>query len=103
MFGDLMGNVQQKQEDLRQELAGTVVEEWSADRRIHIKANANREIIDIVIDPSLLAPDQGEELQDLLVVTLNNVLQRAAQAERTAAQQMITNLLPGGMGGFFGR
>ena len=96
-----MGNVQQQQEDLRRELAGTLVEEWSADRKIHIKANANREIIDIGIDPSLLAPDAVEELQDLLVITLNKALQQASQAEKTAAQRMITNLLPGGMGGLF--
>jgi DNA-binding YbaB/EbfC family protein len=103
MFGDLFGNVQQQQEEMRRKLAGIIVEEVSGDGAITIKANANREIIDIAINKEKLDWDDTEQLQDLLLAAINRVLEKAQVKEQAEANKMIQDLLPPGMGGMFGQ
>ena len=98
MFGDLMGNMQEKQKAMQDQLATVEITE-SMDG-LTITANGAREIINIDIDPSLLS--DKEQLEDLLVVTMNKVLERVAATEAEMSQKMISDLLPPGMEGLFG-
>ncbi|MCB0521777.1 MAG: YbaB/EbfC family nucleoid-associated protein [Lewinellaceae bacterium] len=102
MFGDLFGNVQQQQEEMRRKLAGITVEAESGDGAIKIKANANREILDIAIDKEKLDWEDAEQLQDLLVTAINRVLEKAQVKEQAEANKMIQDLMPPGMGGLAG-
>lgn len=99
MFGDLMGNMQEKQDELKSKLSSIPVAEKL--EGILIEGNAAREITNISIDDSYCTPERKEELEDLLSVAVNNFVQKVAEEEAKASQSMINDLLPG-MGGLFG-
>lgn len=87
---------------MRRKLAGITVEAESGDGAIKIKANANREILDIAIDKEKLDWEDAEQLQDLLVTAINRVLEKAQVKEQAEANKMIQDLMPPGMGGLAG-
>jgi DNA-binding protein YbaB len=98
MLGDLMGNMQEKQEEMKKKLSTISVIEDS--NGIRIEATADREIKNIAIDPDILA--DKEQLEDLLVVTFNKIQDKIAAAEAAESQKLISDMLPPGMGGLFG-
>ncbi len=88
---------------MRRKLAEITVEAEVGDGAIVIKANANREILDISINKEKLDWDDTEQLQDLLLTAINRVLEKATIKEQAEANKMIQDLLPPGMGGMFGQ
>ncbi len=102
MFGDLFGNVQQQQEEMKKKLATISVVGEAGDGAVKVTANANREILDINIDKSKLDWDDVEQVQDLVLAAVNNALEMAATKEQAEAQKMISQMMPPGMGGLFG-
>jgi nucleoid-associated protein EbfC len=95
--------MQQQQEAMKLKLAEIIVESESGDGAITVKANANREILDIAIDKSKLDWEDTEQVQDLLVTAINRVLEKAQVKEQAEAQKMISDLMPPGLGGLFGQ
>ena len=93
-----MGNFQEKQAAMKERLASITIEEKI--EGLTITANAAREILNINIEPSLL--EDKEQLEDLLVVTLNKVMDSVAEKEAEMSQNMVNDLLPPGMAGLFG-
>jgi DNA-binding protein YbaB len=98
MLGDLMGNMEEKQAEMKKKLSAIALVEES--NGIRIEATAAREIKNIVIDPEIM--EDKEQLEDILIVSFNKVLERIAVAESAESQKMISDLLPPGMGGLFG-
>ncbi len=98
MFGDLLGNLESQQKELKQQLASLTVEGAAGDGAIKVVANANREIVNISIDPAVINVDDTEELEDLLLVALNRTLQLAAEMEAEETQKLLQNMLPPGFG-----
>jgi DNA-binding YbaB/EbfC family protein len=94
MFGNLFGGMEEKQEAMRQTLALATVT-GKADG-ITVTANGNREIMNIQIDPAILA--DKEQLEDLLVVAINRALKAALELEGEAAQKLLQESL-GSLGG----
>ena len=93
-----MGNMQEKQKAMQDQLSQIQVEEKT--EGLTITANAAREILNIDIDPELL--NDKEQLEDLLVVSFNRLLEKIAAKEGEMSQKMISDLLPPGMEGLFG-
>lgn len=93
-----MGNFQEKQAAMKENLASITIEEKT--EGLKITANAARVITNINIEQSLL--EDKEQLEDLLVVTLNKVMDSIAIKEAEMSQSMINDMLPPGMGGLFG-
>jgi len=58
--------------------------------------------LNISIDRSKLSSDDMEELEDLLLISINRVLEKAGAKEAEEAQKMINDMLPPGMGNLFG-
>lgn len=102
MFGDLFGNVEQQQAEMRKKLAEVIVTADAGSGAVTVRANANREILDVKIDKSKLDWDDLEEVQDLLVAAVNNALEKAMVEEQAETQKLISQMLPPGMGGLFG-
>ena len=92
MFGDM----EEKQKLLKAKLAETIVEAEAGDGALVVKANANRELINIRIDPSIIDPQDPEQLEDLLLVAVNRVMQMAAEKEAAEGQKLIQDMLPPG-------
>ena len=95
MFGDM----EEKQKMLKVKLAEIMVDAESGDGAIKVRANANRELVNISIDPSIIDPEDSEQLEDLLLVAINRVIQLAGEKEAEEAQKLIQDMLPPGLGG----
>ncbi|MDH3246421.1 MAG: YbaB/EbfC family nucleoid-associated protein [Saprospiraceae bacterium] len=102
MLDGLLGNMNEKQAEMKKRLAEEIVEASVEDGAIIVKANANREIIDVSIDTAKIDPSDLEKLQDLLVIATNEVLNIAAEREAAEAQKMISDMMPPGLGGLLG-
>ena len=103
MFGDLFGNVQQQQEEMRKKLTEITVTADAGNGAVKVTANANQEILDISIDKSKLDWDDVEQVQDLVLTAVNNALEKATIKEQAEAQKMLQQMMPPGMGGLFGQ
>ena len=97
MFGDMFSQMQQQQEELQNKLAATRHEATSGG--VTVTVSGTREVINVSIDSSLTgAEGDAEELEDLLVVAVNQALQKAQAKEQEEAQRLMSNMLPGGLG-----
>ncbi len=102
MFGDLMGNMEAKKAEMQEKLASIEISESIGDGAVTVKANANREFLNISIDKSKLSSDDMEELEDLLLTVLNRTLAKAGAKEAEESQKMVNDLMPPGLGNLFG-
>jgi len=94
-----MGDMQEKQKAMKEKLATITVEAEAGNGAVKIKANANKEILNISINKEALQTDDMEELEDLLLIAVNEVLAKAMEKEQSETQDMIKDMLPPGMGG----
>lgn len=102
MFGNLLGNLQQQQEELRKKLSLIEVEAELSDGAVVVKANGNKEILDIKIDPQKLDWNDQDQVLDLIIAAVNRAIELAANQEKEMVQDMMKNLLPPGLGNLFG-
>ncbi len=102
MLENLFGNMKEKQAEMKKRLALEVVEAEVDGGSIMVKANANREIVDIAIDAEKVDVQDLEQLQDLLVIAVNQALEIATEREAAEAEKMINDLMPPGLGGLLG-
>ncbi len=100
MFGDLMGNMEEKQKAMKEKLEAIQIAESL--EGINISGNGNREILNISIGEEYFNPERKEELEDLLLVAFNNLLTKISEEEAKESQNMISQILPPGMEGLFG-
>lgn len=83
MLGDLMGmmgklkDAQEKVRATKKRLDSVSMKESSPDGLLEVVVTANREVKEILIDPSLLK--DREQLSDYLVITLNKALSKAGE------------------------
>lgn len=98
MLGDMMKNMEEQQQAMQAKLQEipVVIEK----NGIKIEANAARQVSNISIDSSLLK-DQ-EQLEDLMIVAINEMQIAIAAKESEASQEMMNNMLPGGLAGLGG-
>lgn len=99
MFGDLMGNMQEKQEALKKQLESIPVSHTL--EGISIQGTAAKTITDVTVSEDYLAPEKKDELEDMLTLAMNEYIAKVTEEEAKASQQLINDLLPG-MGGMFG-
>lgn len=100
MFGDLMGNMQEKQAELQKKLKETIIN-YSKDG-YEIELNALKEVRNLNFPSELLNEDRKEELVDMMVVHLNNAMSLADEKANSESSSLINDMLPGGLGGLFG-
>ncbi len=91
---DMFRDMEQKQQELQEKLAKIVIEHQSDDTTVTVRVDGNKEIRDVIISPALLAEDQAEKLQDLLVVTLNEAIRKAEARAMQELQSQFGDLLP---------
>ncbi len=105
MFGDMLGNMEEQQEALKKQLNEIILQAEAGEGAVKVSANANGQITNVFIDSSLLAANDAEQLEDLVMVAANRALEKAAARQAEETQKMIQNMLPPGMGdlgGMFG-
>jgi DNA-binding YbaB/EbfC family protein len=99
MFGDLLGNMEEKQKAMKEKLNTIILTEETGDGAIKVSANANREITNISINKEGIDLEDMEQLEDLLMVAMNRVLEKAAEQEAIESQKMMKDMMPPGLGG----
>jgi nucleoid-associated protein EbfC len=96
MFGNLFGDLEQKQADLATKTAAIVVK--SSVGGIEVTANGNKEIVNIsIIDPSVL--EDKEQLEDVLMAAVNRALAEAGEKAAEMMEASMEDMLPPGFGG----
>ncbi|HMN90916.1 MAG TPA: YbaB/EbfC family nucleoid-associated protein [Saprospiraceae bacterium] len=101
MFGDLFGNMEAQQKELRAKLANIEVEAQAGDGAVKVIANANWEIKNIVLNQDMLDMNDIESLEDLLIVAINRALEQAAIREEEETRQSLQQMLPPGLSDMF--
>ena len=102
MFGNLLGNLQQQQEEMKRKLAEFKVQAEAGDGAVKVTASANRQILDISFDKSKFDWEDTEQLQDFLLTAINRALALAEEKEKEEAQKLVKDILPSGLGGLSG-
>jgi len=80
MMGKLK-ETQAKVEETKKRLDTVLVDEQSTDGTLKVTMTANRKIKTIEIDDSLL--NDKEQLEDFLIITLNNAIDKATKIQET--------------------
>ncbi|MCP9200677.1 YbaB/EbfC family nucleoid-associated protein [Gramella sp. GC03-9] len=87
MFGDMMGmmnklkEAQANVEATKKRMDTVMVEEKSTDGLLKVTVTANRQLKNISIDDELM--NDKEQLEDYLILTLNNAIQKAGEIHET--------------------
>ncbi len=97
MIGDLFSKLQearQKIEEAKRKLNDLIVEVEDKNGAIKIKANANKVITTIEISEEFLKSISKEELEKLLLTTINKALDEAAQKGELEMKEITKSMLP---------
>lgn len=103
MFDQMFGDMQKKQEEMKKTLSNITVKKDIEDGAIEVEVNANKEVLNVSINPEKIDLNNKEQLEDLLVVVLNEALEEAEIEQAKASQSLLSDLLPGGMENLFGQ
>ncbi len=103
MFGDLLGDMEARQKELQEKLSKINVSESINDEAVIVTASALGEIIDININKDKIDFSDMDELQDLMIETVNRVLAAAKEIEAAETQKLMNDMMPPGLGNLFGQ
>ena len=106
MFGDLLGNMQQQQENLQEKLSKIELSASAGDGAVKVTVTATQEVVDIAIDKSKIDLEDMEQLEDFLIIALNNALIMATDTQTLETNNMVKDIMPpglGGLGSLFGK
>jgi nucleoid-associated protein EbfC len=97
MFGNLLGDFEKKQQEMLDKASEIVV--TSKTEGVTVTVNGKKEIMNISVDPSVLT--DKEQLEDLLVVSINKALDEAGEKAALQANELMQQMLPPGLGDLF--
>jgi len=94
----VFGNFEEQQKEMEKKLKAISIQHDSSDNEISVSINAGLEIENISVDLSRLDLTSPDQLEDLLLVTINEAIRRAQEAQAAESQKMLANMMPGGLG-----
>ena len=100
-FGNLVKEAQKLQaqlEALKEEVAKRKVEASAGGGMVVVEANGAQEVLSIKIDRDVIAPDDPQMLEDLVLAAVNEALRKAREM---VAGEM--SKIAGGLGGGLGK
>lgn len=90
--------IQQKMADMQQEMEGLEITGRSGGGMCQVTLNGKGEAKKVLIDPSLVKPEDAEVLEDLIVAAMNDAKSKVDEAMRAKMQDLTGGLpLPPGM------
>lgn len=96
-FSDMMGKIKEMQERLKEtraQLDTIIVESEAGGGMVRVKANANRKVLKISIDPDIIDKDDPEIMEDLIAAAVNKALEQAEEKGKEELQQATQGMLP---------
>lgn len=94
----MFGNFEEQQKEMETKLKAITIQKSSADGEINITMNAGLEVENISIDLSKLDLSSSDQMEDLILVTMNDAIHQAQIAQAMESQKMLANMMPGGLG-----
>jgi DNA-binding YbaB/EbfC family protein len=98
-MGNMMKQAQQLQSKmmkLQEELAEKTVESSSGGGMVKVTANGRQQILSIQIEKEVVAPDDVEMLQDLILAAVNDALAKAQEMVSSEMSKLTGGLnIPG--------
>ncbi|MDZ7772817.1 MAG: YbaB/EbfC family nucleoid-associated protein [Balneolaceae bacterium] len=95
MFGKF-SELQEKVEQAKQQLAELEVEAEAGGGMVKVRANGQRKILSVTLDPDVIDPDDAEMMEDLVVAGVNKALEKAEEAAQEKMQNTYKDMMPGG-------
>ncbi len=102
MFGNLLGEFEKKQEELRERLDAIQVTAEVQGGAVRVTATAAGVLRDLVIDPEKVDVQDVEALQDLVLEAVNRALDEARSVQAETSRALIKEILPPGFDKLFG-
>ena len=97
----MLREAQRMQEELakaQEEAATEIVEASAGGGMVRVKANGAGEVVEIMIDPRAIDPNDPELLADMILAAVNEALRSA----RGLMESKMSGLIPGELGGLGG-
>ena len=94
---DLMGKIQEMQSKIRDaqaQMDNVIVEAEAGGGMVRVRANANRKVLKIEIDPTIVDKDDTELLSDLVAAAVNKALEQAEARGKEEMQKATGGILP---------
>jgi DNA-binding YbaB/EbfC family protein len=101
MFDKLVA-AKEMAENVKAKLETITVVGEAGNGKVKVLANGNRKVQSFTISQELLAPENKEELEDLLTVAVNRVLSSAENVSESEMRAMMSTMMPG-LGNLFGK
>ena len=95
--GDLLGKIQEMQSRIRDAQASldqVTVEAEAGGGMVRVRANANRKILKIEIDPTIVDKDDVEFMADLIAAGVNKALDQAEARGKEEMQKATEGMMP---------
>ena len=98
MFGGMMGKLQemkQKSEEVKARLETISVQADAEDGKIKVRATAGRKIQEIKISQELIDANDKEQIEELTLLAINRVLEKAEKVAEAEMAGVAKGFLPG--------
>lgn len=95
--GDLLNKIQEMQSRLRDAQANldeVIVESEAGGGMVRVKANGNRKVLKITVDPTIVDKEDTELMSDLITAAVNKALEEAEAKGRDAMQNATDGIMP---------
>jgi DNA-binding protein YbaB len=102
MFGKI-AQAQKQAEEIKLRLDAITLEGTASGGAVKVIANGNKKIIEVVIADELMVLERKEELQSLLLISIDNALQNADNVAASEMQAMMNAILPSGLTSLLGK
>lgn len=102
---DIMGKMQEAQkqmEETKKRLSDMIVDVQSEGGLIKVSSDCNMKIRNIEISDELLQGNDKSALEDLIIVAINKVLEKAKATNEVEMSKVARGMLPN-LGGLFGK
>lgn len=90
----MMQDMQEKVKSAQNNLANIIVQAEVENDAIIVQASANKVITNISINPNTIKNCEPEQLEDLILVAINRVLEKATQAAEAEMANATGGILP---------
>ncbi|HEX5564186.1 MAG TPA: YbaB/EbfC family nucleoid-associated protein [Sporosarcina sp.] len=91
-----MQKMQKKMAEAQEKLGEERLEGTAGGGMVKVVVSGHKEVVDVVIDPSVVDPEDVEMLQDLLIVATNDAMSKAEELTNSTMGQFTKGLnLPG--------
>lgn len=93
MFGNLFEKLEEQRAAIREQLESERITHTDPEGKVSVVVSGARQLIDISINDEF---DDREQLEDLIVVLINEGLEKAAAMEAELTQNSIRDMMPPG-------